>query len=338
MTDPVERVREEEDEPPVGAEPGTADALPAHDDPPPPPRLKKPYRAWYKRLGSYLATLGRGVWRKGAEDEIFFLAGAISFNVLVAFIPLVITVIGIAGLVLRFQGANAEQTLLNYLANVIPAAVTLDIAGILENLAAQSTGILSIGTLFFLWVATRLVGTLRVVLRDIFDIPEGRGIVAGKIFDIKMLIAAGTLFALNVALTLGLRLSADFGARVLHIDPDEIPFISEASRLWPQLVAFITIWVMFLLIYRYLPPRRIKWSTALTAATFTAIIGEALKFGFGYYVTGVADFRTTWGNIATFVILVIWVYYTAVVFVLGGEVAQVISIQRTRKRQKERLA
>lgn len=152
-----------------------------------------------------------------------------------------------------------------------------------------------------------------------------------------MLIAAGTLFALNVVLTLGLRLSATFVAQGLHIDPREIPFIGQATRLWPQLVAFITIWFMFLLIYRYLPPRRIKWTTAVIAATFTAVLVEALKYGFSWYVTEIAQY-SAWGGIATFVILVIWLYYTAVVFVLGGEVAQVMAMQRIRKRQKERLA
>jgi membrane protein len=306
------------------------------DPPPPPPRLEE-HRSWLQDAGRWTTDIAGGVWRKAAQDEIFFLAGAISFNILVAFIPLVITIVGVAGTVVAFLEADAQQTLLNYLAQAVPAAVNLDVAAILDSLASQGTGLLSIGFLFFLWVATRLVGTLRVVLRDIFDLPEGRGIVAGKIFDIKMLLAAGTLFALNVALTIGLRVSARVVTDVVHINPEDIPFMSQATQLWAQLVAFITIWFMFLLIYRYLPPRRIKWATAVTAATFTAILGEALKFGFGWYVTGVADFRSTWGNIATFAIVVIWVYYTAVVFVLGGEVAQVLSMHRTRKRQRQRL-
>ena len=308
-----------------------------HPGDPAPPPAKPQERSPLERTVSYIAALARGVWRKGEEDEIFFLAGAISFNVLVAFIPLLITVVGVAGVVLRRLGANAQDSLLSYVARTVPEAVSLDVGGILDTLAAESAGILSIGALFFLWVATRLVGTLRIVLRNIFDIPEGRSIVAGKIFDIKMLLAAGTLFALNVALTLGLRLSASFVAQELHINPDEVAFISHATRLWPQVVAFVTIWAMFLLVYRYLPPRRIKWSTAVIAATFTAVLGEALKFGFSWYVTEIARY-SAWGSIATFVILVIWLYYTAVVFILGGEVAQVISMQRTRKRQKERLA
>ena len=315
-----------------------AERLEASVDVSPPPPRRTRRLPWHRRVGDTLADVFRGVWRKGEQDNIFFLAGAISFNVLVAFIPLLLAVIGIAGTVLRVQGANAQQTLLGYLAQIVPTAVDLNVEPILNDLAEQGTGILSIGTLFFLWVATRLVGTLRTVLREIFDIADGRSIVSGKIFDIKMVFAAGTLLALNIALTLGLRVGADFVASVLHIDPDLIPLVSQATQLWPQLIAFITIWVMFFLVYRYLPPRRIRWSTAATAATFTALLGELLKFAFSWYVTGVADFRSAWGNIATFVILVLWVYYMSIIFILGGEFAQVISMQRIRKRQRERLA
>jgi membrane protein len=294
--------------------------------------------AWPRRVADYFRDIAQGVWRKGEEDDIFFLAGAISFNVLVAFIPLVLAILGIAGMVVhRFQDADALETFLYYLHQIVPAAINVDVAGILNELAARSTGILSVGTLFFLWVATRLVGTLRTVLRQIFDLTETRGIVAGKLFDIKMVVAAGTLFALNVALTIGLRFGAGFVSTVLGIDPAEIPVIGQAQALWPQLVAFATLWVMFLLIYRYLPPRRIGWSTSIVAATFTAILFELLKYGFSWYVTAVADFGSAWGNIATFVILFFWIYYTSVVFILGGEVAQVVSMRRIRKQQRERL-
>jgi membrane protein len=328
---------------PIEATPPAEHAVPSAEPamtpaaaPPVAPARRRP-TPWPRRVGRYFGDIARGVWRKGEEDDIFFLAGAISFNVLVAFVPLILAVLGIAGTVLRFQGADAQQTLLEYLEQLLPAAVNVDIAVILQELAAQSTGILSVGTLFFLWVATRLVGTLRTVLREIFDISEGRSIVAGKIFDIKMVLAAGTLFALNVTLTLGLQIGAGFVYGVLGIDPRDVPVIGYATNLWPPIVAFITLWVMFFLIYRFLPPRRIGWSTAVVAATFTTVLVELLKFGFSWYVLGVADFGTTWGNIATFVILFFWIYYTSVVFILGGEVAQVVSMRRIRRRQKERL-
>jgi uncharacterized BrkB/YihY/UPF0761 family membrane protein len=105
---------------------------------------------------------------------------------MVAFIPLVITVVGWP--VRSFQAAaDAQQTLLRLPGQTVPAAVNLPYAAPRRPGPSQSTGLLSIGFLFFLWVSTRLVGTLRVVLRDIFDMSRGRGILAGKIFDIKML-------------------------------------------------------------------------------------------------------------------------------------------------------
>ncbi|MDX1674229.1 MAG: YihY/virulence factor BrkB family protein [Longimicrobiales bacterium] len=290
-----------------------------------------------RRVREYTAALGRGIWRKGEQDNIFFLAGAISFDVMVAFIPLLVAVVGIAGTVLQ-RRQQIQEMLLQYLDQTIPAAVNLPYERVLTDLAQNSTGILSIGTLLFLWISTRLVGTLRIVLREIFDMPHGRGIVEGKIFDVKMVLMAGTLFGVNFLLTVGLRLGAEFASEATGIQTGDVPLLSDATALWPQLLAFVTLWFMFFLIYRYLPPRRIQWRTAAIAATFTAIVAEILKFGFTWYVQNVAVFDEFWGNVATFVILVLWIYYTSLVFVLGGEVAQVVSMQRTRKRQKLRLS
>ena len=296
------------------------------------PEEKSPGR----RLREWVRALGRGIWRKGEQDNIFFLAGAISFDVMVAFIPLVLAVVGIAGTVLQQQ--EIQDMLLRYLNQTIPQAVELPYERIISELAKNSTGLLSIGTLFFLWVSTRLVGTLRIVLREIFDMTHGRGIVEGKIFDIKMVLMAGTLFGVNFLLTVGLRLGAEFVTEYTGIQIGDVPLLSQATAVWPQLLAFVTLWVMFFLIYRYLPPRRIRWNTAAIAATFTAVMAEVLKFAFTWYVQNVARFDVFLGNVTTFVILVLWIYYTSLVFILGGEVAQVVSMQRTRKRQKLRLS
>ena len=64
---------------------------------------------------------------------------------------------------------------------------------------------------------------------------------------------------------------------------------------------------------------------------------EVLKQLFSWYVITIADYTTTYGNIAFLVVLGLWIYYSAVVFILGGEVAQVWAMRRVRHRQKERL-
>lgn len=255
---------------------------------------------------------------------------------LVAFVPLILAVIGITGAVLRQQNVDVPGVLLNYLMGALPDAgedFRERVRTLLEGVTEASTGLLGIGTFFFVWIATRLIGTLRTVLREVFDITKDRGIVAGKLFDLKMVLAAGSLFAVNVGLTVLLNVVAGYGREILGIDAGSL---GVAGVIWAQLIAFLFIWVMFLLIYRYLPPRQIAWRTALIAATFTAVIFELMKQGFSIYAQ-VADYGSVYGSLTFLLILIFWIYYTAVVFILGGEVAQVATMQRIRKHQRERL-
>jgi membrane protein len=96
-------------------------------------------------------------------------------------------------------------------------------------------------------------------------------------------------------------------------------------------LAFGSIWVLFLLVYRYFPPRRVPWRTALTAATFTGVLFESTKYLFSWYVTNAANFTTVYGGLTGAAILFFWIYYGAIVFILGGEVAQVYTMSRTRR-------
>lgn len=279
----------------------------------------------------------RGVYKKADADNIAFLAGAIAFNILVAAAPLILAALGIAGTILRLQQTDPTETLLRYIFEGLPPVseeFQAMVGRILRGLVEQSTGLLSIGTVFFVWLSTRLIGTLRTALREVFDIQQGRGIIAGKLFDMKMVIAAGTLLALNVGITVTLELVARFGLDALGISTGDLrPF----QLFYGRVVAFLSIWAMFLLMYRYLPPRKIHWSTAVVAATFAAVLFELLKLAFGWYVTNVADYRSTYGNLATLVVLILWIYYSATVFILGGEVGQVFAMRRIRRKQKERL-
>jgi membrane protein len=280
----------------------------------------------------------RRVVKKADQDQIFFMAGAIAFNIMVAVVPLMLAVLGVAGLILQSRyGVSAEEPLVRYILEALPpvsAQFDAQVRTFMRGLLEQSSGFVGIGTLIFAWFATRLIGTLRTALREIFDIQQDRGIIAGKLFDIKMVIAAGTLLAVNVTLTVLFELVRGFGYNILGLRESDIAYFNQLSL---RAVAFLSIWTMFLLIYRYLPARRIQWRTALVGATFTAIFIELLKQAFALYVTMFADYSSTYANLANFFVVILWVYYSAIIFILGGEVAQVTSLRRIRRRQKERL-
>ena len=307
---------------------------------PAPPRVRPAGRrvSGFARARHGAGDFIRRVYKKADQDQIFFMAGAISFNVLVAIVPLILAALGVAGFFLRARWVNdPARPLMEWLLGVLPSVTPEfmeDINDYLTGFIAQATGLFTIGTLVFAWVATRLVGTLRTVLREIFDIQQDRSIIAGKLFDLQMVFVAGALLTVNVAITVALELAANYGIAFLHIGQGQANF---ALDVLARAVAFFSLWFMFALIYRYLPKRRISWPTAVTSATFAAVTIELFKTLFTWYFATYAN-PSTYGSLATMAVLVLWIYYSAIAFILGGEVGQVAALQRIRRRQKERLS
>lgn len=290
--------------------------------PPPEPSPLTRFREFFTRVGS-----------KALEDNIFFMAGAITFNFLVALVPILLLFVGISGFILSSRFPDPASSLMAMLVEILPAVegmgeMVAGVEGIIETLVEDRASFSLVGILVFLWISTRLVGTLRTVLREVFDFPLGRGIIHGKIFDVLMVVVGGLLFVVNLGTTVVLRAVEDYGLDLMGLQGDGPGFVRQTSG---QLLALATIWILFILVYRYLPPRRIPMRAAMVAATFTGVLFEASKFLFSWYVTSVANFRSAYGGLTSAAVLFFWIYYGAIVFILGGEVAQVYNIHRTRR-------
>ncbi len=296
-----------------------------------PPRPRRVHRA---------RTFAARVISKADEDNIFFMAGAITFNVLIAVVPLLLLVVGAAGLFFSARFGDPSGVLLSWLTQTLPVtsdSVALEgtVRRVVDPLIAESRQLTIVGAVIFVWISTRLVGTLRTALREVFDVGRDRGVVKGKIFDAQIVVIAGALAVINLGMTVFLQVIEDFGVSLVGLEGQTLRV---TQSLFGQAVALGSIWTMFLLIYRYLPARRIPWRTALIAATFTGLLFEVMKLAFGWYVVSVANYRTTYGNLTTFAILFFWIYYGAVVFILGGEVAQVYTMRRARRLRTRKLA
>lgn len=277
------------------------------------------------------------VWNKAGDDDIFFLAGGIAFNVLLAAAPFFLLLVGVLAYVLQRTVEDPRQAAVEYVLSILPPSqeVVIFTRRIVGRVLEGGPSFGAIGLLLFIWASTRLFGTLRAVLKDIFDLPEERGIVAGKIFDLQMVLVSGTLLVLNTGITLALEAAQRFGVELLGIENRRAT--QAFVEAWPRLAAFVLIFVMFLLMYRFLPLRRTPWRISLVAAAFASVSWELLKGMFAWYVSDVVDYSRTYGTLLSPVLLVFWVYYSAVVFILGGEVAQVYDLMLIRRKQKELL-
>ncbi len=257
------------------------------------------------------------------------MAGAIAFNVLVALVPLILLVVGIVGYVVSARFGDPTEAVMGLMRDTLPTGGDVDVAdflrGTVNTLVEQRGGFTLFGAIFFVWLSTRLVASLRVALREIFDIAQSRSILYGKVFDVGAVLVGLAFLTLNMGITFGLEASVRYGGGLAGLGDTQVSFMLWAAG---HALAFASIWLLFLGAYYYLPARRIPWRTAAVAATFSAVLHEVLKWSFSWYATEVANYGSTLGNLATVAVLFFWIYYGAAVFVLGGEVAQVYTMRK----------
>ena len=183
-----------------------------------------PQRRLAARLGWTVRDYAKRVWDNSGEDNIFFLAGGIAFNLLLAAVPFfLLLATGLVYLLNQSPDVTSGEVI-SIVDKFLPPhpASNQSPAGVLLDEIIKRKGTLGLySAIGFIWFSTRLFGSLRTVLAAIFDIDSDKGIIAGKIFDVKitlmstlLLIAYIVLSAyLAIATTRGVLVLADLGIR-----------------------------------------------------------------------------------------------------------------------------
>ena len=289
---------------------------------------------WWGSTRRFVAEL----FEKGASDNLFFLASGLTFSLTLAAVPFLILLLSVAGLLLAPDVVGGpvpgtpQEEVIRWLWELIPVTDPAIRAYIEERVAdlvqiSGSVGLVS--GLLFVWFSTRLFGALRTVLGEVFDLRGDRGIVKGKLADVGMVLVGTVLLVANIVLTslisgAGHRVFGALGIRVGAVD-----------AILGLGTAFLFLFLMYLMIYKFVPARRLPWRTAGLAALLAAVSFELLKFGFSWYLTNFADYQSVFFAFATIVVLVISLYYTSTLFVLSGEIAQLVEERRIMARQRE---
>lgn len=299
-----------------------------------------PVRPRLVRFGWALRDFSKRVWDNSAQNNVLFLAGGVAFNILLAIVPFFLLVVtGVAALLDRSPAAVASM-ITAFMGDLLPheaAELQRTMQEILAEIvqARASVGIYSV--VAFVWFSTRLFGSLRTVLGATFDIEHERGIIAGKIFDIQITVISTVLIIAYTVLSAYLAIATTRGVSLLvglGIREDTMGWV----EYWlGRVLGFAVIVLMFYSLYKFLPIRRVRNSTALVAALFAGFLLEVAKNVFGGAATSFSPSSFYTGTIAVIVIVVVWTYYVALIFAIGGEVGQVYELRRVRRRQREIL-
>jgi membrane protein len=259
------------------------------------------------------------------EAEPFQLAAALSYYTLFSLAPLLLIAIGVAGFVF---GREAAQ---NQIVETLQGMIGQDSAQTVQEMIEASnekpkTGMIStiIGFVVLLVGAGGVVGQLQTSLNKMWEVTPkpGQGIwgfLRQRFFSFAMVLAIGFLLLVSLVVTAVLSSFTSMLSSFLG----DATFVAHAIDI---LVSFGFVTLLFALIYKYVPDVEIQWRDVWVGAALTSILFTIGKYLIGLYI-GTSGVSSTFGAAGSLITILVWVYYSSLIFFLGAEFTRVYATQ-----------
>ncbi|HYR08179.1 MAG TPA: YhjD/YihY/BrkB family envelope integrity protein [Longimicrobium sp.] len=259
------------------------------------------------------APLWKRVLHEFKADDISNQAAKVAYYFFLSLPPAVMAVFGMTGL---FGGQRTGDWLTGRLTTSLPAEASALVTGFVRDVVhGEAPGPLSIGLLLALWAGSNVFTALEDTLNVAFGITAERPFIRKKAVAVGMLAACAVLFLAGSAVLLaGGGISDALGL-------GEVGRTVWGVLQWPLGFALIT--ATFWLIYYVLPNKdqRDCRMTLLHASAVAAVLFVVASVAFRLYISNFGSYSATYGLLGTVIVLLLWMYVTSLVILLGGEVA-----------------
>lgn len=268
----------------------------------------------WKLGGLSVRALARRVWREMREDEVTERAAALSYYFLFALFP---ALLFLTALLSFLPVEGLQERLMAYTREVLPpdAASTVE-RTMTEVLGARRTGLVSIGLLVTLWASSNGMVSLMNTMNVVFDVTERRPLWKRRLLAIVLTLT----FAVFIVAALVLMV---FGPPIGAMVAGWLGLGDVFKRVWavvniPIVIACALIGIQ--LVYYLAPAGARRWRWVTPGATFALLAWLVMSYGLRLYVGRFANYSATYGSIGGVILLMLWLYLSSVVFLVGAEI------------------
>lgn len=261
-------------------------------------------------LRGWLST-GLRIYRRIGEERLWIEAAGVAFFGLMSLFPALVVAVTAYGLVTDAHLVGQHLALAQ---GLLPQ----DAYDLLERrattLAEQSGTSLGLGLLISLaiafWGASRGINTLILVISHAYRAQDRRGFILRTALSFAFTLAAAGIFLLAVLALAGLPILL----RALVVEVDHLQVV---LLRWPILAGAIFLSLLFL--YRFAPHRRrARWRWIIPGAVAACLGWLAFSFGFSTFVALSPNFGQEFGSLAAVIALMLWIYYSVMVIIVGA--------------------
>ncbi len=251
------------------------------------------------------------------EHRAWSEGAALSYYTAFSIAPLLLIVISVAGLV--FGQDAARGALVQQLQGMVSEDAARAVEELLASASEPAEGIIStlIGVALLVVGATTVLAELQTALDTIWQAPERDrpggvwGFIRSRIVTLGMVLGIGFLLLVSLVVSTAITALGRFW------DPMFGGWEALAT-VFNLLVSFALVTSLFAMIYKFLPHVRVRWHDVWVGAAVTALLFTVGKYLIGLYI-GKGAVASGFGAAGSLVVLLVWVYYSAQIFLLGAE-------------------
>jgi membrane protein len=278
-----------------------------------------------------MAPMAQNAWRllretfaDWTEDKAPQLGAALAFYTALSITPLLVITLGVAAFFLGDNAAAGQvsEQLRELVGDEGGNAIEDMIASANEPATGAFATTLSIITL--LVGASGVFGQLQGALNTIWEVQPkpGRGVwgfVRDRFLSFAMVMGMAFLLLVSLVITAGIAAAHN----LLGGLPDSLPWLAQGINF---AASFAVLTLLFGMMFKLLPDVKMAWSDVWLGAAVTAILFTVGKFAIGLYL-GHSSMASSYGVAGSFVVLLVWVYYSAQILFFGAELTQVYANQ-----------
>jgi membrane protein len=283
--------------------------------------MKIDLKAFFKKL-----------YVKSFEDDIFNIAAQVAFYFSFAIFPLLLFLVTLAGFVLGTD-SHFRADLYYYLARIMPISAFELVKNTIDEVTINSSsGKLTVGFLVALWSASAGVDSLRSALNRVYDLRETRPWWKTKAMSLTFTFLLSTLITGALAIVFYGWKAISFILSLMSIEVTS-PFLLVTLQ-WTITLGMLLI--VFEVLYNVLPCRApFRWFLDSPGAIVGILLWLLLSHGFRTYLSYWNNYNRTYGSIGAGIILMLWLYLTSLVILVGGMVNAILGEMRTDREESE---
>ena len=250
------------------------------------------------------------------QIESTHLAAGVAYYALLSLFPLLLGLLALGGILLSSEGTY--QGLLSFVTENLPGSKAFVEQNVGE--VVEFRGVVGVGAILgFLWTASIGFGAVARSVNRAWGIRVNRPFYVAKPLHILMALAVGALFLISTSATSVIEVITD-PERDFGIPAQEFFLQLGLGHLALRMVPWGINIFIFLMIYRFAPNCKTYWRYIWPGAVVAAVLLEVSKGLFLWYLDNLAIYNQVYGSVTSVIVLLFWIYISALILILGAEI------------------